>query len=177
MTTTDDLQIQSSRFPTLLSWQHQKDYNIVLFVDIRSSIVTVSESFARLVPLGLPRRNCDQRVFQRNCCNSGESIRPGSKHVIIFVIFRKFCQNKNRWMQSFDDKLRDPPAMLFISRDTCSDGIAKLFHACFVGYRTIIAQYVAKWGIAQMCLCETKCQGGGIVIAATASQHRAMWGH
>ena len=30
----------------------------------------------------------------------------------------------------------------------------------FVGYRTIIARYVAKWVIAQMCLCETKCQGG-----------------
>ena len=32
----------------------------------------------------------------------------------------------------------------------------------FVGYRTIIARYVAKWDIAQMCLCETKHQGGGI---------------
>ena len=31
----------------------------------------------------------------------------------------------------------------------------------FMGYRTIIAQYVAKWGIAQMCLCETECQEGG----------------
>ena len=31
----------------------------------------------------------------------------------------------------------------------------------FMGYRTIIARYVAKWGIAQMCLCETKYQGGG----------------
>ena len=30
----------------------------------------------------------------------------------------------------------------------------------FVGYRTIIARYVAKRGIAQMCLCETKYQGG-----------------
>ena len=30
----------------------------------------------------------------------------------------------------------------------------------FVGYRTNIARYVAKWGIAQMCLCETKYQGG-----------------
>ena len=28
-----------------------------------------------------------------------------------------------------------------------------------MGYRTIIARYVAKWGIAQMCLCETS---GGI---------------
>ena len=27
------------------------------------------------------------------------------------------------------------------------------------GYRTIIARYVAKWGIAQLCLCETKYQG------------------
>ena len=32
----------------------------------------------------------------------------------------------------------------------------------FMGCRTIIARYVAKWGIAQMCLCETKSQGGGI---------------
>ena len=28
------------------------------------------------------------------------------------------------------------------------------------GYRAIIARYVAKWGIAQVCLCETKNQGG-----------------
>ena len=32
----------------------------------------------------------------------------------------------------------------------------------FLGHRTIIARYVAKWGIAQMCLCEAKYQGGGI---------------
>ena len=25
-----------------------------------------------------------------------------------------------------------------------------------MGYRTIIARYVAKWGIAQVCMCETK---------------------
>ena len=30
----------------------------------------------------------------------------------------------------------------------------------FLGYYTIIARYVARWGIAQMCLCKTKCQGG-----------------
>ena len=34
------------------------------------------------------------------------------------------------------------------------------FVLVFVGYRTTIARYVAKCGIAQMCLCETKCQGG-----------------
>ena len=28
------------------------------------------------------------------------------------------------------------------------------------GYRTITARYAAKWGIAQMCLCETKHQEG-----------------
>ena len=32
----------------------------------------------------------------------------------------------------------------------------------FMGYRTFIARYVAKWGIAGMCLCKIKCQGGGI---------------
>ena len=59
--------------------------------------------------------------------------------------------------------LRGPVAILFISRNTCSDSIAKLFCACFLGYRTVIARYVAKWVIAQMCLCDTKYQGvGGI---------------
>ena len=38
----------------------------------------------------------------------------------------------------------------------------KSFVLVFTGYRTIIARYVAKWGIARMCLCETKYQGGGI---------------
>ena len=36
------------------------------------------------------------------------------------------------------------------------------FVLAFMGYRTIIARYVAKWGIAQMCLCETNYQGGGV---------------
>ena len=40
-----------------------------------------------------------------------------------------------------DRKLRGPAAILFISRDTCSDSIAKLFRACFNGvshnYRAI----------------------------------------
>ena len=68
------------------------------------------------------------------------------------------------------------------------------FVLVYVGYRTIIARYVAKWGIAQMCLCETKYQGGvshhfgGVLtslkkyraiwsIAAIVSQYRAIWGH
>ena len=38
-------------------------------------------------------------------------------------------------------QLRGPAAILFISRDTCSDSIAKLFRACFYGvshnYRAI----------------------------------------
>ena len=63
-----------------------------------------------------------------------------------------------------------------------------------MGYRTIIARYVAKWGIARMCLCKIKYKGGvshlfGWVltspkkyraiwgIAAIVSQYRAIWGH
>ena len=92
-------------------------------------------------------------------------------------------------------KLRGRPSNdPFISRDTCSDSIARSFVLVFVGYRTIIARYVAKWGIARMCLCETKYQGGvshhfgGVLtslkkyraiwgIAAIVSQYRAIWGH
>ena len=63
-----------------------------------------------------------------------------------------------------------------------------------MGYGTSIARYVAKWGIAQMCLCEPKCQGGvsrrfgGVLaslekyrailgIAAIVSQYRAILGY
>ena len=35
------------------------------------------------------------------------------------------------------------------------------FRLVFLGHRTIIARYVAKLGIARMCQCNTKCQGGG----------------
>ena len=49
-----------------------------------------------------------------------------------------------------------------------------------MGYRTIIARYVAKWGIAQMCLCRTKYQGGvshhlGGVLNSL-KKYRAIWG-
>ena len=58
--------------------------------------------------------------------------------------------------------LGGPAAKLFISRETCSDSIAKLVRACSYGYRTTIARHIAKGRIAQTCLCETKYQGGGI---------------
>ena len=68
------------------------------------------------------------------------------------------------------------------------------FVLVFMGYRTIIARYVAKWGIARMCLCKIKYQrgvshhSGGVLtslkkyraiwgIAAIVSQYRAIWGH
>ena len=54
------------------------------------------------------------------------------------------------------------------------------FVLVLVGYCTIIARYVAKWGIAQMCLCETKSQwgvshhfGGALT---SLKKYRAIWG-
>ena len=51
-------------------------------------------------------------------------------------------------------------AILFISRDACSDSIAKLFGACFWWGIAQISRDLGKLGIAQMCLCETKYVGG-----------------
>ena len=46
-----------------------------------------------------------------------------------------------------------------------------------MGYRATIARYVAKWGIAQMCLCETKCQRReGVVSAGLGKVRRRLWG-
>ena len=49
-----------------------------------------------------------------------------------------------------------------------------------MGHRTIIARYVAKWGIAQICLCDVKYQRGvsqhfGVVLASL-KKYRAIWG-
>ena len=57
-------------------------------------------------------------------------------------------------------RLRGLAVILFISRATFSDSIAKLFVLVFLGYRTSIARYVAQWGIALMCLCKIRHQGG-----------------
>ena len=93
--------------------------------------------------------------------------------------------------------LRGPAAILFVSRDTCSDSIPKLCRACFYGgYRTMMVEYVGKWGITEMWVCKTKYQVGvshhfGKLlnslsvnkylaiwgIAAIVSQYRAIWGH
>ena len=48
--------------------------------------------------------------------------------------------------------------MFFISRDACSDSIAKLFCACFRGVSHNYRAIRAKWGIAQLCLCAAKYQ-------------------
>ena len=78
--------------------------------------------------------------------------------------------------------LRGPAAILCTSRDTFSESIAIAFRACFQGggYRTIIARYVAKWGITQMCLCETNYHGGvshqfGGALTSL-KKYRAIWG-
>ena len=85
--------------------------------------------------------------------------------------------------------------MLLMSRDAFSDSVAKFFRACFPGIsHKYCAICVAKWGIALICLCKTRHQGGvshpvGELlewlrkyraiggIAAILSQYRAIWGH
>ena len=66
--------------------------------------------------------------------------------------------------------------MLFILRDACSDRIAQRFRAFFMGYRTMIARYVAKFSIPQMRLCETKYQGGGSAECQPLFKRIALYG-
>ena len=76
--------------------------------------------------------------------------------------------------------LRGPAAILLISRDTCSDSIANFFVLVFMRYGTVIARYVAKWGIALMCLCKIRYQGGGSHnfggVLTSLKKYRAIWG-
>ena len=92
--------------------------------------------------------------------------------------------------------LRGPAAILFISRDTSSDSIAKLFRACFcgvshnyrairskMGYRTDVAvendrsakgRYRTILGDYETPFKKYRVIWG---IAAIVSQYRAIWGH
>ena len=104
------------------------------------------------------------------------------------VIFK--AQNSNIWKLSLEAQQR-----YFSYRAILVAIVSQNFFVfVFMGYRTIIARYVAKWGIARMCLCKIKYQGGvshhfgGVLtslkkyraiwgIAAIVSQYRAIWGH
>ena len=51
---------------------HRNDYNLN---SGRLENVIVSEIFAKLIPLGIPKCSCNPRVFPRNCYISRESVR------------------------------------------------------------------------------------------------------
>ena len=62
-----------------------------------------------------------------------------SKEMVDTIAF--FCSVTSGLGDRQNEALRGPAAILFISRDTCSDSIAKLSRACFHGvshnYRAI----------------------------------------
>ena len=159
--------------------------------------------------------NCVSCRIPHQCLHSLNAWTPFSEKALLFTDFcfvaspsqnsvpriarnlgalRSSCQS-HRGLDPKSLNFRGPVAILFISRDTCSDSIAKLFRACFLwGIAQISRDMLQNGGIAQMCLCKTKYQGGvshlfgGVLaspkkyraiwsIAAIVSQYRAIWGH
>ena len=58
------------------------------------------------------------------------------------------------WLvQSEGTTLRGPATIHFISSDTCSDTIAKLFGACCCGNEQFLRDILQNKDIAQMCVC------------------------
>ena len=107
------------------------------------------------------------------------------------------CNSKiNCSKQFFRHVIILAPIVLFISRDTCSDSIAKLFRTCFYGvshnYRAICCKMGYRTYVSVRLL---SAKGGGVShrfgealtslknyramwgIAAILSQYRAVWGH
>ena len=79
-------------------------------------------------------------------------------------------------------KLRGPSSILLISHNACSDNMAKVFGACFVGYRTnchLSGRYVAKW-VWHRCAYVKLSTKGGIApfwrAANLSKKYRATWG-
>ena len=57
--------------------------------------------------------------------------------------------------------LRGPVAILFISRDTCSDSIAKLFRACFCGGIAQVSRDMLQNGVSHRRPCVKLSAKGG----------------
>ena len=57
--------------------------------------------------------------------------------------------------------LRGPAAILFISRDTCSDSIAKLFCACFLWGIAQLSHDTLQKGVSHGCACVKLSTKGG----------------
>ena len=80
-------------------------------------------------------------------------------HALAFLTFRApTCGNFSPPKEDLGPHLRGPAAILFMFVAIVSQNSVLVL----MGYRTITARCVAKWGIAQMCLCKTKYQWGGI---------------
>ena len=93
------------------------------------------------------------------------------------------------------DALRGPAAILFISRDTCSDSIAKLFRGLFSWGIAQLSRDILQNGVSHRCACVKLSIKGRLShhfgelltslkkylaiwgIAAIVSRYRAIWGH
>ena len=85
-----------------------------------------------------------QRLFRKHLLDDTEKVTLGCVSLSFFFF----------WWQA---NLRGPAAILFTSRDTRSDSIAKLVRACFSwGIAQLSRDTLQRLGIAQMCLCKTK---------------------
>ena len=61
-------------------------------------------------------------------------------------------------------KLRGPAAIIFISRNTCSDSITKLFCACFCGGIAQVSRDMLQNGVSHRCPCVKLSTKGGYRI-------------
>ena len=91
-------------------FQHTVRTKMITFkIPNRLKNVIVSVIFAKLIPLGIPRCNCNQRVFPRNCYISRKSIRLGIKR----------CNCNCNFQEINSPKQKKLHVMLLIFQHTC----------------------------------------------------------
>ena len=77
--------------------------------------------------------------------------------------------------------LRRPAAILFISRDTCSDSIAEHFRACFIGVPHNYRAICCKMEVLRRCACVKLSTKGGVShhfgrALTSLKKYRTIWG-
>ena len=76
-----------------------------------------------------------------------------------------FLWGKSKW--GLSNGLRGPAAILFTSRNACSDNIAKLCRACFVWGIAELSRDVLRNGVSHRCACVKRSTDGGVGGALT----------
>ena len=150
---TDKIRWSHCGFLIVTDWQIRRS-NCITFSSFALSIAASQTSFFRIDATSIV---FPSRPRQHTMCTQHPYVCPKCRQFGLHIQSRVPRRNRlfvNPGLQGLNLEAQQ---RYFSYRAILVAIVSQFFFVLvFVGYRTSIARYVAKWGIAQTCLCETK---------------------